>query len=135
MGFLQWSAGLDIRIADIDNQHMKLVDIINALYDAMREGKGKNILETILDEMADYSVEHFAYEEKILTDNGYPGLNPHKMQHNEFVRKVNQFKQDFASGKMLVSIEVLNFLRDWLVSHIADSDKKYAVYLSDKGVR
>ncbi|OHD60499.1 MAG: hemerythrin [Spirochaetes bacterium GWF1_49_6] len=135
MGYLQWSASLDIKIADIDTQHMKLVDIINSLYDAMREGKGKTVLETILDEMADYSVVHFTYEEKILSDNGYPELGRHKFQHDDFVNKVKQFKREFASGKMLVSIEVLNFLRDWLISHIADSDKKYAVYLTEKGVK
>jgi hemerythrin-like metal-binding protein len=135
MGYLQWSDSLDLKIAAIDSQHKKLVDILNSLFDAMKQGKGKNILETILDEMAAYSVEHFTYEEKILSDNGYPGFSQHKIQHDDFVKRVNQFKQDFISGKMLVSIEVLNFLRDWLVSHIADSDKKYAVYLAEKGIK
>ncbi|OHD55534.1 MAG: hemerythrin [Spirochaetes bacterium GWF1_51_8] len=130
MAFVAWNDSLSVSIAAIDDQHKKLIDIMNELHDAMKTGKGKDALTSVLEKMAGYTVEHFSFEENMLNENGYPGFNGHKFQHDEFVRKVNEFKKDFASGKALVSIDVLNFLRDWLIAHIADSDQQYASFMS-----
>ncbi|NPV02539.1 MAG: hemerythrin family protein [Brevinematales bacterium] len=135
MGFMSWSDNLSISVMEIDNQHKHLIDLINNLYDAMKMGKGKDVLSTTLDELATYSVEHFSAEERYMQKYSYDGYNAHKTEHDSFIRKVTEFKQGFEAGKALLSIEVMNFLRDWTVNHIAEVDTKFGMFLNTKGFK
>ncbi|OHD55535.1 MAG: hypothetical protein A2Y33_00830 [Spirochaetes bacterium GWF1_51_8] len=135
MPFVEWKDELSVGVQSIDAQHKNLLGIINELHDAMQHGKGKDALFSVFEKMSQYADEHFTYEEKILTDHNYPLLAGQKAQHEEFTRKAEEFKEGFDSGRALISVSVLDFLRDWWVSHIAQSDKKYASFLEGKDVK
>ncbi len=134
MAFFQWTPELSVGIQDIDLQHKKLVDLINRLYDAIKSRQAGQILETILADLVDYTVTHFTYEEMFLDKNGYPELAAHKPKHNNFVAKIKQYMEDHKSGKLFLSTEIMDFLKDWLTSHIMGTDKEYAKYFSEKGL-
>ncbi|OHD60500.1 MAG: hemerythrin [Spirochaetes bacterium GWF1_49_6] len=133
MGFMVWSDALSVNISEIDHQHQHLIDLINILHDAMKQGRGKEVLSVTLDELARYAVEHFAAEEKLMQKYGYPEFSAHKAEHESFIKKVTDFQNGFIAGKLLLSIEILTFLRDWTINHIAETDKKYVPFLSSKG--
>jgi hemerythrin len=66
--------------------------------------------------------------------HNYSGFAVHKAEHDALTKQVLQFQADFQSGRAVVSIQLLDFLKDWLTKHINGSDKKYAPALRDKAV-
>jgi len=135
MALLEWSDALKVNVAVIDRQHQRLVQMINDLNEAMKKGKGKDILGKILDEMVRYALTHFSTEETYFDRYQYPEAAPHKSEHAAFVNKVKQFKSDFDKNKVGLSIEILNFLSDWLVKHIQGTDKRYGPFFNQKGLQ
>ena len=70
-----------------------------------------------------------------MTTHGYPEVAQHAAEHRALTEKVLSFQADFESGKALMTVQVLQFLRDWLSHHIAESDTKYAPFLQQHAVR
>ncbi|OGQ78630.1 MAG: hemerythrin [Deltaproteobacteria bacterium RIFOXYA12_FULL_58_15] len=135
MAIIGWQDAFSVGIEEIDAQHRKLIDIINNLHEAMRDKKAKGILGDIVNEMADYATLHFATEEKYLVAFGYPEIVVHESEHNAFTKKVADLRERLAQGTLVLSLEVITFLRDWLTNHILSSDKKYAPFLNSKGLQ
>jgi hemerythrin len=134
MAFIRWSENLSVNVADIDSQHKQLVNLINDLSDAMKEGKGKEALDKIIAGLVQYAKTHFATEEKYFDKFGYSDAVLNKQEHNVFVEKVTEFKKDFDDGNQLLSIPILSFLRDWLANHINASDMKYSGFFNEHGL-
>lgn len=134
MPIIQWNQAFSVNISKIDTQHMKLVDLINELHDKMKEGKGKQALSRILNELIVYTANHFKTEEELFRQYKYPDSEAHVLEHKTLVRQVMQIKEEYEKGKPVLTSEVMNFLKDWLSRHIAGSDKAYSEYLNSKGV-
>ena len=109
--------------------------MINDLNEAMRKGKGKEILGKIVHGLTEYTQTHFQTEEKYFEEYGYPEGEPHKREHTAFTARVSQFKDAFDAGTAALSVEVMTFLSDWLQKHIKGSDKKYGAFLTGKGLK
>ena len=135
MALIEWEESMSVNVDEIDNQHQQLIDLINDLNDAMRERTAKEALGGIIENLTDYTVRHFSTEEKYFDKFGYPETAAHKKEHNGFIEKVAVFKEDFDRGKLMLSIEVIGFLKDWLVTHIKGADKKYGPFLNEKGLK
>lgn len=135
MPLLNWNNSYSVNIAEIDNQHMKLVDLINRLFDAMKAGKGTEATGQILNELVTYTIYHFGYEEKLLASNQYPSLLTHKNEHLLLTKKVQELKAAQLKNSAVVTIETMNFLKDWLTNHIVKEDKKYSAFLNAKGIK
>lgn len=134
MALMTWSDAMSVGIKEIDNQHRQLIDIINSLAEAMRNRKSNEEMGRILGELSRYTLNHFSLEERYFRQFGYPDTAAHVEQHKAFIAKVGGFQSDFASGKLAISIEIMNFLSDWLVKHIKGTDKLYAPFLKEKGL-
>ncbi len=135
MPLITWSEKYSVAVKDFDQQHQKLITLINDLHDAMKAGKAKSILEGILDELESYTEYHFKAEEDMMKKHAYPELENQKTQHAGFVTKIKEFQTQFKSGKTSVSLEISNFLRDWLINHINGTDKNYGSFFNQKGVK
>ncbi len=134
MALMEWSKDYSVNITEFDGQHKKIVGFINELHLAMREAKGKEVMGKILDELADYTVFHFSAEERLMHQYSYPGYIKHKAEHDNLTKQVLVLVNDYKAGKSLISQEVMQFLKDWLVNHIIGSDKKYSDFLNSKGI-
>lgn len=134
MSFIEWSEELSVGIASIDAQHRQLVGMINELHDAMRGGRGREALVAIFDAMLKYTSYHFGHEEKLFQLHGYTGGDAHKREHEQLVKDALALKQRFERGDLVITIDTLDFLNDWLRKHIQGSDKRYSAYLLAKGV-
>ncbi len=135
MSLFAWSEKYSVNIRQIDDQHKKLIGMVVQLRDAMRQGKGKQVLGEVLGNLIQYTKTHFADEERLMRVNGYPEYEAHKAKHESMTGKVAQVYRDYQDGKVTVSLEVMNFLEDWLDKHIMGTDKQYAPFLNGKGLK
>ena len=135
MPLIEWNENLSVNISEFDQQHKKLIGMINELHDAMRKRKAKDVLGKIVDGLIDYTETHFSNEEKYLEQFNYPRIVTQKKEHSYFVKKITEFKKGFDEGCPMLSIDIMNFLKDWLVNHIQGTDKKYSAFLNEKGMK
>ncbi len=135
MPLFQWSDDYSVAVAKFDHQHKKLIDIINELHDAMKAGKGNQILGNIVAKLVDYTKTHFTEEEALMQQYKYPGLAIQKTQHDAFVKELQKIQKNLESSTVSVTLDVMNFLKSWLVNHIQKTDKSYASFFNAKGVK
>ncbi|NTV14033.1 MAG: bacteriohemerythrin [Desulfobulbaceae bacterium] len=135
MALIQWNSTLSIDVAIIDTQHQKLITIINGLHEAMVQGKGKEVVGKVLNELISYTKTHFSTEEKYFEQFGYADTANHKKTHAEFIKKIAEFKEKFDTGKLGISVEIMSFLSDWLQKHIKGTDKQYVQLFHAKGLK
>jgi hemerythrin len=121
----EWNNEYSVHITSIDAQHRNLFAIGHELYAAMSAGQGKSVLARILDRLIQYTSVHFSHEERLMRVNNYPNFAAHKAEHEALTRQVLQFQSDYESGKVAMSVHLLNFVKDWLQNHIKGSDMRY----------
>ena len=131
---IEWDQRYSVDIAEIDRQHRKLFDLLNELYAAMQEGQADQVVGKVLDRVVDYTVLHFAHEERLFTQYGYPGAAAHRDEHAQLTAQAKGLAERLKSGKGDVPVSTLKFLCDWLSRHILGSDKGYAAFLTQQGV-
>jgi len=129
--FVAWDDSFSVGFDLFDNQHKELVNMVNTLYSACKMGAlNKDIvyLQTV-SKALEYARIHFSDEEKYMSMVFYPELDEHRKQHEKFVVEIKKSIKLFEDGEA-APIELANFLKDWLLNHIAVSDKQYAPYLA-----
>ena len=124
MAYLSWDPELNTDIPVIDNQHRRIVEYINELHDAIQNGDRDEVGE-ILEQLVDYTLSHFAFEEELMEQAGYPFIVAHKKVHVLFTKKIADYQQQFDLGED-VGRKLLTTLRTWLVNHIKRDDADYA---------
>ncbi|MCK5367822.1 MAG: hemerythrin family protein [Cyclobacteriaceae bacterium] len=134
MSLIEWNERYIFNIREIDDQHKKLVGMLNELYDAHNEGKVIKIMINIIRRLIEYTKYHFSTEEKYFDQFDYPEKVEHKQEHKEFCETVLDFEKKIKNGEVLLSSEVLSFLKEWLISHLEGTDKKYVPFLIEKGI-
>lgn len=127
MALIEWSANLSVGVSEFDQEHKKLILMINSLHDAMKAGKGKEVLAKILDEVTEYALKHFAHEEKLMVQYKYPEYKEHKTVHDNFVKTVIELRKQHDQ-QLLQAGKLLKTLQDWLVHHINNIDKRYSTF-------
>ncbi|MBI3564746.1 MAG: bacteriohemerythrin [Elusimicrobia bacterium] len=135
--FVSWSADeYGVGVQAFDAQHQELFRMINELYAAMAAGSGGSAQAgRTIAALADYAKEHFGEEEAAMRKTAYPDFVRHKAAHDKFVHEVAEFKAKYDAGTALLTGEILDFLKDWLLSHIKTIDRSYSAYLNQRGVR
>lgn len=133
MALIKWEDRYSVKISKFDLQHQQLVSMINQLYEAMKIGKGQVELGKILEELVDYTRKHFSSEEALMLKHAYPKYAEHKTSHDRLTQQVIEFKNQYNEGKIGLSIQMMNFLKEWLVNHILDEDKAYSHFFQAKG--
>lgn len=124
-----WDNNFETGIDEIDEQHKKLVQILNQLAAHLANRSHEVILEQIFEELAEYADYHFKTEENIWTkylkdDECYV---EHEQIHKSFISQVIALKQLDADKPLdQVIQDIVSFLSKWLAYHILDSDKRLA---------
>lgn len=134
MALLQWTDNLKVNVREFDEQHQKLVGMINDLHDAMAAGKGKEAMQPLLRNLVSYTMTHFRAEEQCMQKYQYPEYAQHKQQHEALTSKVADLRQRFEAGQLSITIETMNFLTDWLKKHIMGTDKRYSDFFARCGL-
>ena len=134
MALICWSTEYSVEVDSIDKQHQKLFDMLNGLHDAMKVGKGSETVPLILGELVQYTREHFASEENLMLRAGYPDYGKHKAEHDKLTRDGMHMVRDLEQGKIALTMDLQDFLRQWLQTHIVSSDRKYTAHLQAAGI-
>ena len=129
MAIITWDDSLSTGIPNIDNQHKKLVELINKVGEAMKNSKGNEILLDVLTELLNYTKTHFRYEEQYMESIKYPKLAEHKEVHKMVTDKVADLYEKVKSGKFVSTVQLSNLLKEWISTHILKVDMHYAKYL------
>lgn len=132
MALLIWGPMFEVGVQEIDRQHRTLFDLANTLAEAVIQGKGPEPLATIFNELVRYTQTHFALEEQLMAQHGYPATAEHKASHQELVRQVTEYRHAFTSGDNAIIDKMLQFFTSWLSRHIMEIDKALARHLKQK---
>ncbi len=131
----KWDDSLDVGIAEINRQHKILIDLINAINNAVKNNETADNIANTLVNLIDYTHEHFSYEEELFSSHGYPETPAHKQTHIKLLGQLDDYKRELQTGENLNYAALMVFLTQWLTQHIRYSDQDYAAFLRKKGVK
>lgn len=132
MALIEWSEALSIGFDEIDQDHMKLVEIVNNLNDAVTGELAPENVARIFAELLSYTQWHFRHEERLMQTYGYQAFFDHKGEHDELMGRAAELNSRYQGGDESVPGALLPFLKEWLANHIQQTDKKLGAYLTEK---
>lgn len=132
--FVAWDDRYSVRVSALDDDHRRLLHLINNLQTAAHYPTGEAFERQALDELVDYTRTHFKREEELMAAHGYPAYEEHKRQHEAMIAKVEQFLEAYGKDPADTIEEMVQFLKQWLLNHIAGTDQQYSDFLNSKGV-
>jgi hemerythrin len=123
---MSWTQDLAIGVREIDEQHKKLFEMAEQLFEAGKNRKAKEFIGELLDFLGDYTKRHFKDEEGYMLKINYPDYAVQKKQHDDFIAKVASLKKEYTAsgGNLLVILNANQMVLNWLVNHISKEDKK-----------
>ena len=128
-----WENKYDIGIPLIDDQHKELVKLINHLHQACISGDALgSAFKDAMSRMVEYVHFHFGAEQQLLSKVKFPEYSDHKKQHDTLIKNILDAAKDYSEGKRFVPHNFVRTLKDWVLGHIAVSDKHYASYIIDQ---
>lgn len=131
---ITWSEKYSVGVSELDNQHKKIIEVINELHTNRDLTSQSDNLHNILGRIIIYAQNHLDYEEKLLRENGYPDFEDHLEKHREYKLKVSDFAVDILEYKEDLPTELLDYLNQWWVDHILKEDMKYKSFFEEKGI-
>jgi len=131
--YVEWDDDYSVGVRLMDEQHKKLIIMINDLFQRCVSGNTSANLTFAMavKDAADYAKTHFQIEEEYLEKVGYPGLPDQKREHESFMARVFSTFDNYKKGEAM-PLDLVRFLKKWLLNHIAVADKKYAAYLENR---
>lgn len=125
MAFFDWSDELATGIQKIDEQHRKLIELVNGLHEALSRGKSRDVLGGLLKALAEYTDYHFKTEERAFARYAYANAAAHKKSHDDLIGQLQDLMAKHEKGSLAVGVETLNFLIGWVKNHIMKEDRLY----------
>jgi hemerythrin len=135
MALITWNDNLSVGVHAIDEQHKGLVNTLNQLHAAMAAGSEKTVTGPLLKSLVQYTQTHFNFEESLMRRTVYPRMNDHVAKHKDLTRQVGEFAARYDRGEIAINVDLLMFLRNWLVNHIQKEDRDYGPWLNQNGLR
>ncbi len=133
-GYVHWKDAYSVNIPSIDDDHKRLIVLINQFISSTHYYNSKEFEEKALHELIDYTKYHFEREEKLMRDHGYADYDEHIKQHENMIKKVNEVVANYSHDSENAVTETVEFLRNWLINHIQKTDQKYMEFFKDKNI-
>lgn len=134
MQTLEFDTNLQLGIDLIDKQHAQFFDIMNRMFAAQSSGENRELVDGVIDELAEYVSYHFRCEEELMERFDYPELAEHQRQHIRFAAMVVEIHRKFSRGEIGLETEILSYLVDWFIGHIRHEDRKYLALFREHGL-
>lgn len=129
--FVKWDDSFSVGIDLIDNDHKKLLDLLNQLQLIAHYKTDEALIDSTFDELIDYTKYHFSREEKLMELNNYPDFEEHKKEHAEMMHQTEQFINEYKIEQSRTIENVITYLKSWLINHINGSDQKYTPFIKN----
>jgi len=130
MPVIEWSDTYLVGIEQVDEHHRHLVTLLNNTYDVFVSHGQKVEIEKVIGELVDYATYHFASEEPLMSQFCFPQADQHLQQHEYFIRQIKSHQADYSEGRSALSLELIVFLKDWLLEHILVRDRELAEFIA-----
>jgi len=120
----------------LNAQHQEMLDVANELQSALHQGKSSEVLHDHLDHLIKFTQAHFAAEEQAMRTNCYPGFSQHKAEHDHLIKQILDLQGKINEGQKVFSMDVIYFIRHWIMNHLVAKDHAYDLYLKhmEKGL-
>lgn len=119
-----WSQNMETGNPEIDRDHRSLVEIINRVAELI--GHDSEDIGKIICDLLDYVILHFGREEYMMRRTSFPNSEAHLLAHCEFFTKLIKYSYSYEMGQSNLSVEMHNYLSDWLLAHEANEDMELA---------
>lgn len=130
----RWDHSYSVNIAELDHQHQRLFRTVAELEYALSIGRADSVLDDVMEKVVEHTIDHFAAEEELMQQHGFPGLAAHRSEHKELAQKLAQFNLSNMAGRPDLASAFLAFLQGWLRDHILKTDMEYSEFLNARGV-
>ncbi len=134
MKTIDWSNEFSVGVKEMDDQHKKLISMINRLIKEQKTLTDPKTIAELLTEMTDYAQTHFRAEEYLMAEYGYEQKAQQEKQHQAFIDKTMAFYSATDLGPNILSTALLDYLSIWLVEHILKQDMQYKEFFKSKGL-
>jgi len=128
---MQWNINFATGIKSIDEEHHEIVKMITKLQDSLDDGLVTHQLGMVLKDLVNYTKYHFSSEENFMSQIHFPGLEIHIKFHKELTENIIKILLNLKEGKTITSIDLIEFLKNWLTNHIINEDKKIGIYYTE----
>lgn len=127
METFRWSSNFVTGLTEVDEQHSRLVELINRFGDHVmrQQGVTHEDIEAVFAELAEYARYHFSEEESLMSAAGLDArhLEQHRQAHANFLDEVTQLHKGVTPANLDAAKSLLQFLTHWLAYHILGSDQ------------
>lgn len=127
-----WEESYSVGVEELDNHHKHLLSLGNSIFEASTERKEKEIINGLLGELRKDAEKHFAREEELMNESGYPEYEEHTTKHKRLNAEVHLFMKQFEDDH-IDSNQLASFLIDWILLHILHEDKRFQQHFNQHG--
>ena len=132
---IEWDDKYSVGLSIIDEEHKKLIGILNKAIYAKQHNANSKELREVLKEITDYALKHFKTEETYMIDFNYTGYQDHRKEHRDFFTETIAYHDKLIEGDCQIANEIIEYLKWWLVNHIRVTDKKYVDCFKRNGLK
>ena len=125
MAFVNWSPNLSVGIEFIDADHQQSITLLTEFQELMVSDQPRAAVIEKLDELIEFSEQHFRLEERLMKQNNYREFGEHQAIHKKLLQQTADLRERLVTGATDIGPEVTDFLKDWLIRHILESDKHF----------
>ncbi len=132
MTSLNWSDSYNVNVEAIDVQHREMADLVEKLHLAIAAGADPDSLKPIVRSLLDHTRDHFALEEGLMDQHGYPKTRLHKSEHANLLRQLEIVQQALAEGRIPSFCHNMDISADWIMVHVAHSDSELGRFINSR---
>jgi hemerythrin len=130
----KWDEKYSVYDTEIDKQHQQFFNLINKFYTSMASNQNNEAIKMVVAELKAYALKHFTHEESVMRRKDYPRLASHQKAHKMFSEKITELEDKLKAGKLISTLEISKYLKEWLSNHILLEDKQYANYFKNNNL-
>jgi len=130
MPLIDWNDALSVGYRPIDADHLRLVELVNELHDNLLAGSSMTLIEAGFQRLVRHTASHFRHEEQLMAESGFSDSVNHTLVHRQLETQIADLLARLAAGEPVFTLELVEFLRNWLLNHILTLDKKLGEHLA-----
>jgi hemerythrin len=131
---LTWNHTCTIGVRAMDDQHGILMDTMNEIRLASIRGAGREQIHLLMNQLIEFTEMHFASEEQLMEQNGFPSLAEHRAGHQRLLAHLHESAHWVQHGETVPMRTLLGFLRDAFFEHMEGLDQQFGPWLNERGI-
>jgi hemerythrin-like metal-binding protein len=133
--FVAWDDSYSVGVEQLDNDHRRLIQLINNLQTAIHYPAGEQFEREALDALVDYTRTHFKREEELMEKYDFPGFEAHRQIHQNMIAEVDALMASYDKDPEKTLEKASSCLKRWLLNHINGTDQEYAAFFRQKNIQ